>query len=109
MTAKRRKPDYDLTGKQRGHLRSLAHHLDPLVQIGKDGITDGVIAALQDALARHELVKVRILESAPEGRKEVAEPLALATGAHVVGGVGRIVMLYRMHDEKPVIELPKRK
>jgi len=109
MTAKRRKPDYELTGKQRGHLRSLAHHLDPLVQIGKDGVTEGVVAALEDALARHELVKVRVLESAPEGRKELAEPLASSAGAHLIGGVGRIIMLYRMHDETPVIELPKRK
>lgn len=108
MTAKRRKPDYELTGKQRGHLRSLAHHLDPLVQIGKDGLTDGIVSAVDDALSRHELVKVRVLESSPDDRKVLAEPLGKATGAHVVGGVGRIIMLYRMHDEKPVIELPRR-
>lgn len=105
---KRRKPDYELTGKQRGALRALAHHLSPLVQLGKDGLTEGVIAATEEALGMHELVKVRVLESSPEPRSEIAEPLAKATGSHVVGQVGRIVMLYRMHEEKPVIELPKR-
>jgi RNA-binding protein len=105
---KRRKPDYELSGKQRGALRALAHHLSPLVQIGKDGLTEGVVAAAEEALGMHELVKVRVLESSPASRSELAGPLAAATGSHLVGQVGRIVMLYRMHEEKPTIELPKR-
>ncbi len=106
--APQRKPNYQLSGKQRGFLRSLAHHLDPLVQIGKDGLTAGLVAATIQALEDHELIKVRVLETSPESRKELAQPLADATGSHVVGQVGRIIMLYRMHDEKPVIELPRR-
>lgn len=103
-----RKPNQDLSGKQRRHLRALAHHLSPLVQIGKEGITEGVEEALREALARHELVKVRVLETAPADRAEVGPPLARVTGSHVVGELGRIVLLYRMHDEKPVIVLPRR-
>lgn len=103
-----RKPSYELTGKQRSFLRGLAHHLDPIVTVGKEGVTESLEAATREALVVHELIKVRVLESAPVSRDEVAAPLAKATGAHVVGAIGRIVVLYRMHDEKPVIDLPKR-
>lgn len=103
-----RKPQKPLSGKQRSHLRSLAHHLDPTVQIGKEGLSDGVAAAVREALARHELIKVRVLETCELDREALAAPLAEATGSHVVGGVGRVVMLYRMHDEQPTIVLPRR-
>ncbi len=101
-----RRPARDLTGKQRSYLRGLAHHLDPLVQIGKEGLSPGVEAALARALEDHELVKVKVLETAPAGRAEVAEPLARAVGAHLVGTVGRIVILYR-RSEEPAIQLPR--
>lgn len=107
-TARKKKPTQELSGKQRGFLRSLAHHIEPLVQIGKEGLSEGVVDAVARALLDHELIKVRILESSPEGRREIAEPLATASGSHVVGQVGRIVILYRMHDEKPTIDLPRR-
>src|SRR5689334_19247722 len=55
-------------GKAIRHLRALGHHLDAIVQIGKDGITDGVVAATKAALLAHELVKVRILADAPVER-----------------------------------------
>jgi RNA-binding protein len=101
-----RRPARDLTGKQRSFLRGLAHHLDPLVQVGKEGLSAGVEAALARALADHELVKVRVLETSPVDRAEVGEPLARAAGAHLIGAVGRILIFYRRSDE-PVIQLPK--
>jgi RNA-binding protein len=103
---RQRRPVRELTGKQRGFLRGLAHHLDPVVQVGKEGLTPGVSQALVEALAHHELVKVKVLESAPQSRSEAATPLAEAVGAHVVGMVGRIVILYRRSDE-PAITLPR--
>lgn len=102
------RPNVPLDGKQRRYLRGLAHSLDPVVQIGKDGIERGVVAAVREALRAHELIKVRVLENAPLDKDEAGELLADATGAYVVGKVGRIVMLYRMHEEKPKIVLPKR-
>lgn len=95
-----------LTGKQRRYLRSLAHHRDPLIQVGKEGITPALTHAVQRALQDHELIKIRVLEASPLDRHEVAEPLGRAVGAHVVGTVGRIVMLYRARDEQPAITLP---
>ncbi len=101
------KPERPLSGKQRRHLRGLAHHLKPVVQVGKGGLDDGLVAALRTAIRDHELVKVKVLETAPAGRDEVAPEIAQASGAHVVGAVGRTVILYRMHDEKPTIVLPR--
>lgn len=103
-----RRPNHELTGKQRSFLRGLAHHLDPLVNVGKEGLSDGLFSAVSEVLRVHELVKVKVLEGAPLSREEAAEPMAKACGAHVVGQVGRIVILYRMHEEKPTIVLPKR-
>jgi RNA-binding protein len=103
-----RRPLSDLTGKQRRYLRSLAHHVDPLIQVGKEGLSDALLSAVAKTLADHELVKVRVLEASPLDRHEIAAPLAAALGAHVVGTVGRIVLLYRMRVEQPGIQLPAR-
>jgi RNA-binding protein len=96
-----------LTGKQRRHLRALGHGLEPVVQIGKLGLTDGVTAALDEALGRHELVKVRLGTECPEDRHDVAERLGPALHAHVAGVLGRTMLLYRRHPKEPKIELPR--
>ncbi|MFO0552651.1 MAG: ribosome assembly RNA-binding protein YhbY [Polyangiaceae bacterium] len=95
-----------LDGKQRRHLRGLAHDLDPLVQIGKNGLTDGVIGAIDEVLEQHELVKVRVGTECPEDRATLAERVPPATNSSLVGEVGRIMILYRRHPQKPVIDLP---
>jgi RNA-binding protein len=94
-----------LTGKQRRRLRALGHHLAPIVQVGKDGPSSGVVDALDAALMTHELVKVRLAENAGDDRKGMAAALAAATGSEVAQVLGRTVLLYRPHPEKPVIDL----
>jgi RNA-binding protein len=96
-----------LSGKQRRHLRALGHHLDPGVHMGKEGLSEGLLSALDAVLERHELVKVRLGEAAGEDRTAIAE--ALAEGAHalLVGVLGRVVLLYRRHPTEPKIQLPK--
>lgn|SRR5690554_5949833 len=103
-----RRPSYDLSGKQRRHLRGLAHSLSPIVHIGKEGLSSGSIASIREALKAHELIKIRVLESAPQAKAELAPLIAERTGAHLVGVVGHLIILYRMHDERPTIELPKK-
>jgi RNA-binding protein len=83
-----------LTGGDRRHLRRLAHAQDPVVQIGAAGVTPGVIAALDRALADHELVKVRIARERDE-RSEIAAALADETRSAVAGLVGHVAVLYR--------------
>lgn len=98
-----------LTGKQRRHLRALAHDMKPLVQVGKGGIDDGLIKAVDQALVDHELVKVKLGESAGLDRHEAADELAASTKSEVAQVLGNIVLLYRPDPEEPKIVLPKTK
>jgi RNA-binding protein len=96
-----------LTGAQKKHLRGLAHHLKPVVQVGRNGLTDAVLAMIDQALADHELLKVRLAE--PQGRKaELAGEVAERSGAVPVGLVGNVVTLYRRQadPEKRRIDVP---
>lgn len=95
-----------LTGKQRRHLRALAHELKPIVQIGKDGLDDGLIAAIDRALLDHELVKVKVAEAAGLDRHDAADAIASKTQSEVAQVLGNIVLLYRAHPDDPTIDLP---
>jgi RNA-binding protein len=95
-----------LTGKQRRHLRALAHELDPIVQVGKGGLDDGLVAAVDRALTDHELVKVKVGEAAGLDRHSAAEQLATRTKAEVAQVIGNIVLLYRADPDEPKITLP---
>ncbi len=96
-----------LTGKATRYLRALGHHVDPTVQIGKDGISEGVVAATREALLAHELVKVKILTEAPVERKLAGAELAERAGAFLVQTLGRTLLLYKRHPHKPKLELPR--
>jgi RNA-binding protein len=93
-----------LTGRQRKHLRGLAHNLEPVVHVGGAGITDAVLRAVDAALTAHELVKVRLHE--PLDKHADADTIALETHAALCGLVGHVVILYRPHPEKPKVALP---
>jgi RNA-binding protein len=95
----------ELAGKDRRALRALGHHLNPVVQIGQQGITVGVIDAAQEALADHELIKVKVLEGAPLDRKEAAEELARETDSQLAQVLGRTFLLYRPHPTEPKIKV----
>lgn len=103
-----RRPRGDLSSKQRKYLRGLAHHLTPLVRVGREGLSDGVKDAVDQALFTHELIKIKLLESAPIGKKEFAEEVAHRCGGHVAGVVGRTIILYRRHPDKPQVRLVPR-
>lgn len=95
-----------LTPKQRRHLRGLAHALKPVVQLGKGGIDDGVLEAIETALLDHELIKVKVGENAGMERHEAAEQVAAKTRSEVAGVLGNIVILYKRHPKDPTIVLP---
>jgi RNA-binding protein len=95
-----------LTGKQRRHLRSLAHHLDPVVLVGASGLTGAVVRQVSEALETHELIKVRFGEGADPGAREAAPDLAERTRAELAQVIGHIAVLYRRRKEKPEITLP---
>lgn len=95
-----------LTGKQRRYLRGLGHHLDPVVQVGKDGITEGLVGALDSALQTHELIKIKLGEAAGSDRDAIGSALAEACAADLVQVLGRTVLIYRRRAEEPTIQLP---
>jgi RNA-binding protein len=94
-----------LDGKQRRKLRALGHHLGVVVQVGHEGVTAGVLAALEQALWDHELVKVKLASEDRETRKAQAVELASGTGAEVAQVLGRTVLLYKANPDEPRIEL----
>jgi RNA-binding protein len=89
-------------------LRGAGHHLSAVVQVGKEGVTDAVLRQLDEQLAVHELVKVRVGTESPEDRFEAADRLGGAVGAQVAQILGRTVLVYRKHPEKPKFEKPEK-
>ena len=94
-----------LTSKQRKQLKGLAHHLEPLVRVGKSKVSEAVVAELKKTLESHELIKVRIESDESAERKTIAESLARESASHLVTTVGKIAILYKPRDQDPVIEL----
>jgi RNA-binding protein len=90
--------DMALTGKQRRKLRAMGHHLEPVVMVGQQGVTDAVVAAAEQALYDHELIKVKINEG-PDDRKEAAQRLASATEAELAQLLGRTALLFKRRAE----------
>jgi len=97
------------TGALRRKLRAHGHALKPLVQIGKSGVTKGVLAQVAQALFDHELVKVRIGTECPVDRFAVADELAKQPGTQVVQILGLTVLTYKRHPKKPRFEGKPRK
>ena len=84
-----------LTGKQRSYLKSLAHNLDPILIIGKGGVTDNTIKQLNDALEKHELIKIKILNNNMEDPKHVQERILEVLKAEFVQFIGSKFTIYR--------------
>lgn len=96
-----------LTGKEKRFLRGLGHDLKPVVRVGKNELNDSLSEEVNAALATHELIKIKLLESCQMDRHEVADMLGKAVNAEVAQILGRTILLYRQ-GEKPKIELPKK-
>lgn len=92
------------SGKLRRALRGHGHHLSPIVQIGKGGASDAVLKQAEQALADHELVKVRVDADSPEDRFAVADSLGALPGVNVVQIVGRAILIYKRHPKNPRYE-----
>ncbi len=98
-----------LTGSQAKYLRGLAHGLKPVVFIGQKGITDALLASAENALAHHELIKVKFVDfKEKKQKKTAAKTIEDMTGARMAGMIGHIGIFYRPHDdpEKRRIVLP---
>jgi RNA-binding protein len=95
-----------LTSRQARYLRSLAHHLHPIVRVGAAGVSDAVIDKTDKELEIHELVKVRIDADRDEVKLDAVK-LAAGTRSEIAQLIGKTVVLYRPRAEEPTIQLPK--
>ena len=87
-----------MTSKERAKLRAEANGLDPIFQIGKEGVTDAVIAQIEDTFNTRELFKIKVhLETAPETPKDIAQKLAEATGCDVIQVIGGTIVVFRIN------------
>lgn len=87
-----------MTSKERAKLRAEANGLDPIFQIGKEGITESVIAQLEDTFNTRELFKIKVhLETSPEAPKELATKIAEATGCDIVQVIGGTIVVFRIN------------
>lgn len=96
-----------ITSKQRAQLRGLAAAEDTIIQIGKGGISDAVIASVSDALKARELVKGKVLENSMLTAREACDALSEACGAEQVQVIGTKFVLYKRNDKEPKIVLVK--
>jgi len=95
-----------LTGKQKRFLRSKAHHLDPIFQVGKGGVNENMVKQVAEALEARELFKISVLQNCEEDKNVVAQQLAEGTGADIVQIIGNTIVLYKESVEKKQITLP---
>lgn len=96
-----------MTSKQRAYLRGLANSLQPIFQIGKSGLSDAIIKQLDDALEARELIKVHVLETAPEDVKNLGEQIASSTNCVFVQAIGSKLTFYRAKKKDAKIILPE--
>ena len=98
-----------ITSKQRASLKGLAMTMDPILQLGKGGLTPENTASVDEALAARELIKINVLQNCLEDSRQMAETLAERTRSQVVQVIGRKIVLYREgKDDKKKIVLPKK-
>ena len=95
-----------MTSKQRAYLRGLANSIDAIFQIGKGGISDNLIKQLSDALEARELIKISVLETAPDSPKDLGNEIAEKTASTLVQVVGNKITLYRPRKKDSKIVLP---
>jgi len=101
--------DITLTGKQKSYLRSLGSTMDPIVQIGKTGLSDTLLDSTKDALVARELIKVKVLQNCGDHPKVALAELAEAADASLVQVIGRNGLLYKRNrdpEKKKKIALP---
>ena len=95
-----------LTGKQKSFFRSMGQKLEPVVMMGKEGVTPTVVQAAQEAIKKRELIKVRVLQNCMEEPEDAITMLAERADVNLVQIIGRNGLLFKRNYDKPKIELP---
>ncbi|WP_418175664.1 ribosome assembly RNA-binding protein YhbY, partial [Alistipes putredinis] len=106
QSQRKQKNTMNLSTKQKQHLKGLAHPLKPVVMLGNNGLTEGVLAEIEQALGHHELIKVKIASEDRETKALIVEAIVRETGACNVQVIGKTLVLYRPTPERK-ISLPR--
>jgi RNA-binding protein len=96
-----------MTSKQRAYLSGLAQKIEPILQIGKNGVTPELTEAVNEAFNNRELLKLSVLSNCAEDPYRLAEMIGGRTHSEVVRVVGKKIILYRKDKDNPKIVLPK--
>ncbi|MBM7604774.1 RNA-binding protein [Metabacillus crassostreae] len=96
-----------LKGKQKRFLRSEAHHLSPIFQVGKGGVNENMVNQISEALEARELLKVSILQNCEEDKDTVAQEIVKGTKAELVQIIGNTIVLYKESKENKKLNLPQ--
>jgi RNA-binding protein len=94
-----------LSSTQKRHLRSLGHHLKPVVRVGQHGLRDAVMQEIELALDSHELVKIKIAAER-DSRNAMAAEIVEKTGAEAIHSIGQMIVLFRRNPKQPKVALP---
>ena len=89
----------ELSGSRKRELKSMAHHLNPVIQIGQKGLSESLVKAFEKAIDDHELIKVKFVDF-KESKRELAENLGRDTGSCLVEIIGNVAIFYREKEEK---------
>ncbi|MBE6047884.1 MAG: ribosome assembly RNA-binding protein YhbY [Clostridium sp.] len=98
-----------LTGKQRAYLRKLAHNLDPIFQVGKNGVEETFIKQVEEALEKRELIKIKVLDNSLLEAREVSDMICEEIGCEGIQAIGSKLVLYKKSKKNPQIELDPNK
>jgi RNA-binding protein len=96
-----------LSNKQIQHLKGLAHSLKPVVQLGGNGLTEGVLAEIEGALSHHELIKVKVPTDDRAEKALIMDAIIRETGAEKLQTIGHVIVLFRQSEERK-IDIPKK-
>lgn len=96
-----------LSNKQKQFLKGLAHSLKPVVLLGQNGLTEGVLAEIEAAISHHELIKVKIATDDRETKQLIIDAIVRETEALTIAKIGHIVVLYRPSQDKK-IDIPRK-
>ncbi|GAA0084247.1 ribosome assembly RNA-binding protein YhbY [Clostridium sp. MB05] len=97
-----------ITGKQRAYLRGLANNLDPIFQLGKNGIEEAFLKQLTEALEARELIKIKVLENSGLAAREASNYICEKIGCEGIQAIGSKIVLYKKSSKKPKIEVPNK-
>lgn len=97
-----------ITTKQKRYLKTLAHHLTPVVIVGQHGLSEGVLNEVDLSLEAHELIKVRLNAGDREERDAMIAKLIESASAELIQSIGHVAVFYRPHPKRPQISLPPR-